>query len=97
MRNQDVSLHHPDGEAVRQAGGRVLAIPHNSNLKSGLVSTKRSNRARVSAYCQTKGDSEATPRLFPTDEFANFERWDKANLPSLIATIKWSGYFEHFC
>jgi hypothetical protein len=40
---------------------------------------------------------EATPRLFPTDEFANFERWDKANLPSLIATIKWSGYFEHFC
>jgi uncharacterized protein (TIGR03000 family) len=24
--------------------------------------------------------------LSPTDEFANFERWDKANLPSLIAT-----------
>jgi hypothetical protein len=84
-----------------KTGGRALAIPHNSNLSGGMMfrSTTWTGKPFDRKYCetrarferlvetsQTKGDSETTPRLSPTDEFANFERWDKANLPSLIAT-----------
>jgi Protein of unknown function (DUF3604) len=84
-----------------KTGGRVLAIPHNSNLSGGMMfrSTTWTGKPFDKKYCetrarferlveasQTKGDSETTPHLSPTDEFANFERWDKANLPSLIAT-----------
>lgn len=84
-----------------KTGGRMLAIPHNSNLSGGMMfrSTTWTGKPFDRQYCemrsrferlveasQTKGDSETTPRLSPNDEFANFERWDKANLPSLIAT-----------
>ena len=84
-----------------KTGGRVLAIPHNSNLSGGMMfrsttwtgkpfdrkyAETRARFERLVETSQTKGDSETTPRLSPNDEFANFERWDKANLPSLIAT-----------
>ena len=84
-----------------KTGGRMLAIPHNSNLSGGMMfrsttwtgkpfdkkyAETRARFERLVETSQTKGDSETTPRLSPTDEFANFERWDKANLPSLIAT-----------
>jgi hypothetical protein len=84
-----------------KTGGRVLAIPHNSNLSGGMMfasktwtgkpidkkyAETRARFERLVEATQSKGDSETTPRLSPTDEFANFERWDKANLPSLIAT-----------
>lgn len=84
-----------------KTGGRVLAIPHNSNLSGGMMfrsttwtgkpfdkqyAETRARFERLVETSQTKGDSETTPQLSPTDEFANFERWNKANLPSLIAT-----------
>jgi Protein of unknown function (DUF3604) len=84
-----------------KTGGRVLAIPHNSNLSGGMMfasktwtgkpfdqkyAETRARFERLVEATQSKGDSETTPLLSPTDEFANFERWDKANLPSLIAT-----------
>src|SRR5262249_58203203 len=41
---------------------------------------------RVCEISQSKGDSETTPKLSPKDQFADFERWDKTNIFSLIAT-----------
>lgn len=78
-----------------KTGGQVLAIPHNGNISGGLMFaladfagnplTKKyaEERARwepLFEVTQQKGDSETHPALSPTDEFANYERWDKMNL-----------------
>jgi hypothetical protein len=85
----------------QKTGGRVLAIPHNSNLSGGLMfasktwtgkdfdrqyAETRARFERLVEASQSKGDSETTPLLSPNDEFANFEKWDKTNLFALIAT-----------
>jgi hypothetical protein len=78
----------------KKTGGRLLAIPHNGNLSNGLMfddvtlttkkpldrdyAARRSRWEPLYEVTQTKGDSEAHPALSPTDELANFERWDKA-------------------
>lgn len=79
----------------RNTGGAVLAIPHNGNLSNGLMfaptdfkgnpfsSDYVATRARwepLYEVTQYKGDSEAHPFLSPTDEFADYERWDKTNI-----------------
>ncbi|BFM15789.1 DUF3604 domain-containing protein [Maricurvus nonylphenolicus] len=76
-------------------GGRVLAIPHNPNLSGGMMfDYNRPNGIPINSQyaklsqrwepviemTQTKGDSEAHPVLSPTDEFADYETWDVANL-----------------
>jgi hypothetical protein len=79
----------------KKTGGRLLAIPHNGNLSNGLMfddvtlTTKKpldrdyaERRMRwepLYEVTQIKGDGEAHPLLSPTDEFADFETWDKAS------------------
>ncbi|MGH7305463.1 MAG: DUF3604 domain-containing protein, partial [Candidatus Rokuibacteriota bacterium] len=80
----------------QKTGGEVLAIAHNGNLSNGRMfpiiesftgkpldrqyAEIRAHRERIYEATQIKGDGEAHPLLSPNDEFANFERWDKANL-----------------
>ena len=83
-----------------KTGGTILAIPHNANLSNGLMyDTRRLNGKRLTeSYARTrlryeplhemtqmKGDSETHPKLSPDDEFADFERMDKANLTGTAA------------
>ena len=88
-------------EYESKTGGRVLTIPHNPNLSCGLMfapetetgkpfdteyAEMRSRFDRIAEVTQSKGDSETTPELSPDDQFADFERWNKANIFGLIAT-----------
>jgi hypothetical protein len=78
----------------KESGGKVLAIPHNGNLSNGLMfavedfsgnpltSEYAKTRARwepIYEMTQYKGDAEAHPLLSPSDEFADYETWDKGN------------------
>ena len=79
-----------------KTGGQVLAIAHNGNLSNGLMfpviesftgkkvdleyAQQSSKWQPLYEATQIKGDGETHPVLSPTDEFANFERWDKGNL-----------------
>jgi hypothetical protein len=78
-----------------KTGGSLLAIPHNGNLSNGkmfalttflgnpLTRQWAETRAKwepMYEITQIKGDGETHPSLSPTDEFANFEKWDQANL-----------------
>jgi hypothetical protein len=79
-------------EAVRKQGIDVLAIPHNSNLSDGrdydwnmsdgrpideAYAQERALNEPLAEISQTKGSSDTTPELSPTDEFANFEIMDR--------------------
>ena len=79
----------------KKTGGSLLAIPHNGNLSNGkmfalttfagnpLTREWAEQRARwepMYEITQVKGDGETHPQLSPNDEFANYEKWDKANL-----------------
>jgi Protein of unknown function (DUF3604) len=90
-----------------KTGGSLLAIPHNGNLSNGkmfalttfmgdpLTREWAEARARwepMYEITQIKGDGETHPRLSPTDEFAGFEKWDKANLAGVP---KQPGMIEH--
>ncbi len=76
-------------------GAELLAIPHNGNLSNGRMFTVETFdgkpltkelaalRARfepVIEATQIKGDSESHPYLSPSDEFADYEKWDRSNL-----------------
>lgn len=94
-----------------KTGGRVLAIPHNGNLSNGRMfplvdsfsgkpldreyATERARWERLAEVTQTKGTGEAHPFLSPTDEFANFEIWDKANLTMTEVKTKDMLEFEY--
>jgi len=78
----------------QKTGGRVLAIPHNGNLSNGLMfddvtytgkpltkdyAEQRQEWEPVYEVTQMKGDGESHPSLSPTDEFADYEIWDKGS------------------
>jgi hypothetical protein len=83
------------GDYEAETGGRVLAIPHNSNVSGGLMfalrdsagepigrayATERARREPLVEVTQYKGDSETHPFLSPNDEFADYETWDRGAL-----------------
>jgi hypothetical protein len=85
----------------KRTGGKLLAIPHNGNLSNGLMfddvtltgkqalsrdyAQQRARWEPIYEVTQMKGDGEAHPALSPSDEFANFERWDKGSLQGIDA------------
>ncbi|MGB7655401.1 MAG: DUF3604 domain-containing protein [Novosphingobium sp.] len=71
----------------KKTGGKVLAIPHNSNLSNGLMfmmtdpqggpisaeyARRRAAHEPVAEITQIKGDSESHPFLSPNDEFSGY-------------------------
>lgn len=94
----------------KKTGGRMLAIPHNGNLSNGRMfeearfdgapltpeyASSRQKWERLFEVTQIKGQSESHPSLSPTDEFADWDRWDRGNLngvikkPGMIRTEYW--------
>ena len=78
-----------------KTGGSALALAHNGNLSNGLMfddvtytsrvpltreyAERRMRWEPIYEVTQMKGDGEAHPALSPTDEFADFETWDKGS------------------
>ncbi len=90
--------------------GRILAIPHNGNWSNGLMFQLETmdgrpfDRAYAEArmrwepiyeVTQMKGDGETHPFLSSNDEFADFEPWDKANVPATLPKEDWMLQFEY--
>jgi len=93
-----------------EAGGTVLAIPHNGNLSNGRMfapirlngkpidadyARKRARWERLFEVTQVKGDSETHPVLSPTDEFADFETWDEWNVAGTKANTPENHQYEY--
>jgi hypothetical protein len=93
-----------------KTGGTVLAIPHNGNLSNGLMfSVERLNGEPIDrAYAETrmrweplyevtqiKGDGEAHPKLSPSDEWADYGTWDKADIAGFKPKEDWMLEYEY--
>ncbi|MCB2073221.1 MAG: DUF3604 domain-containing protein [Novosphingobium sp.] len=91
-------------------GGRVLAIAHNGNVSNGRMfapnringkpldrkyAELRSRWEPVYEVTQVKGDGETHPALSPTDEFADFERWDQGNVAETEPKQPWMLRYEY--
>ncbi len=80
---------------VKETGGQVMSIPHNSNLSDGLefgdnrdnglpldseYAQRRNRWEPILEMTQVKGDSETQPLISPEDKFADFENWDETDI-----------------
>ncbi len=79
-----------------KTGGTAFALAHNGNLSNGWMFPieetyaggkvdknyveLRAKWEPLYEVTQMKGDGETHPILSPSDEFADYETWDKANL-----------------
>lgn len=97
-------------EYEKHTGGEALAVPHNPNVSNGLMfapqklgggkldsayATLRARWEPIVEVTQVKGDSESHPLLSPTDEFADFENWDSANIDGSAAKQDWMLKYEY--
>jgi len=91
-------------EAQRTKGLNVIAVPHNGNASNGLMfntrdlsgkpltleyAERRMANEPLAEIIQGKGQSDTSPAISPTDEFANFEPWKYligTNTPAKSAT-----------
>jgi hypothetical protein len=91
-------------EAQRAKGLNVIAVPHNGNASNGLMFNTRDMSGKpltleyaerrmanepLAEIIQGKGQSDTSPTISPTDEFANFEPWKYligTNTPAKSAT-----------
>jgi hypothetical protein len=77
-------------EQQRQKGLDVIAVPHNGNASNGLMFSVRDMSGKpltrdyaerrmanepLAEIIQGKGQSDTSPSLSPSDEFADFEVW----------------------
>jgi Protein of unknown function (DUF3604) len=94
----------------KQSGGEVLAIAHNGNVSNGRMfapqtlsgqplsadyARRRSRWEPVYEMSQVKGTGETHPSLSPSDEFANFEIWDKGNITLTAPKQGWMLRYEY--
>jgi hypothetical protein len=108
--NNPVELWKWMDEYEKKTGGSVLAIAHNGNLSNGTMfplveafgkkidkdyAESRAKWERLYEATQTKGDGEAHSFLSPTDEFADFETWDKGNLDASVKKTREMLQYEY--
>ena len=77
-------------EQQRSKGLDVIAVPHNGNASNGLMfntrdlsgkpltreyAERRMANEPLAEIIQGKGQSDTSPAISPTDEFADFEMW----------------------
>jgi hypothetical protein len=94
-----------------RTGGQILAIAHNGNLSNGIMFPELDSftgKGITADYAQTrakweplyevtqiKGDGEAHAYLSPSDEFADYETWDKFNLNMSVPKEKSMLQYEY--
>ncbi len=98
------------GRYEKKTGGEVMAIAHNGNISNGMMfpnetidgkpltkkyAETRSRWEPIYEVTQVKGDGEAHPTLSPTDEFADFENWDKDNIGQTAKKEDWMLQHEY--
>ena len=89
-------------EYEEKSGGKIMAVAHNGNISNGIMFPEinpetgkplskgyAETRARwepLYEVTQIKGDTETHPYLSTTDEFANYETWDRGNFAGVVKT-----------